>query len=112
MGRIGRLGLTLFAIFLTNCGGTSAPENLGQACTDLGEEWCIRARECFPNDAPSQTACVNYFYDVCCADDGTCSQPASREISDSEWNDCLDGFPDLSCQEIEDGNAPVACLAF
>ena len=104
------LGVALLA--LAACGGAGAPEDLGQACADVGEEWCARARACFPEGAPSQTSCVNDFVQGCCIDDGTCGNPPTRDISDSEWDDCLDGFQDLSCQEIENGDVPVACLAF
>lgn len=114
MGRIvdGFVGLILLVSLIGGCGSAEAPETVGQACSDVGEEWCMRARECFPAGAPSQTSCVNDFVQGCCGDDGTCGATANENISDDEWTDCLDGFQDLSCSEIENGDVPVACLAF
>ncbi len=106
------LGTLMVLGLLASCGGGGAnpPKTVGEACGDIGDSWCERARECFPSGAPSQTACANDFVKGCCQDKGTCANPA-RAIGGEEWNQCLDGFGDLTCPEVKAGDLPTPCLS-
>jgi len=101
----------IVAVILAACGSDSEPPStLGQACTGMAERWCDRARECDPSLAPTQTACVNTLVRACCSDKRICGD-AVREVSEDQWNDCLDDFDELACSDIKAGNAPSSCLA-
>jgi hypothetical protein len=96
---------------LVGCGGGGggAPDTLGEACNDIGGALCDRAIDCFPEGAPSQSECVADFRNSCCADDGTCGNKARDDISDDQWDACIDGFHNLTCQQVQDGEIPGAC---
>jgi hypothetical protein len=87
------------------------PNSLNDVCVVEGGAICERAIECFPEDAPTQAACVNDFVAACCGDDGNCGT-AVANISRDEWNACLDAYPDFPCSELEDSNLPPECLSF
>ena len=104
--------LAIVALFFVGCGGgggSGGPEDLGEACGDVAEVWCERARACFPEDAPTQETCVNEFMDTCCMGNDSCDYLTSEEITDDEWSDCVSSYDDLSCTEIQSGVLPDAC---
>lgn len=114
MGELGvkvALAIAIACLALGGCGdeGTAPPDTVGEFCAEVGDAWCEQARACFPSDAPSQTTCVNGFVRGCCGDDGVCGDEA-RGIDRGDYNDCLDGFADLSCVEVDEGVVPTACL--
>jgi hypothetical protein len=99
------------AVCLLGCGGGGggAPDTLGEACNDVGSAFCERAIDCFPEGAPSQSECVSDFRAGCCGDDGTCGDAARDDITDDQWDACIDGFGNLTCPEVQEGTIPSEC---
>ena len=104
--------LALVMVVASGCtgdgGGLSLPEDLGEACSDIGSALCDRAIECGFVTVPDRLSCENGAYAGCCADDGVCNNDLDDSITASEWNRCVDGFATESCQDLDNGNLPGA----
>lgn len=99
----------LAAVFITACGsGASVPQDLGDACADIGEVYCERADSCGLLDS-SATACVNEFFFYCCAETGECGDPI-QQPSSADWDRCLSDVERSACSDIVNGDFPVSCL--
>ena len=107
------LQLLLCGSAITACGddddSSASPETLGDVCFDTASVWCDRALACLPDGDTTETACVNDFVAACCLEDGACRNQA-RQISEAEWQACLQGYDDLACDSIVAGDLPLACL--
>lgn len=111
MATILRVTLPYMVVLAVACGGDDRPlpEDVGQVCTDFGDVACDRAGECGLLTGTVQ-ACVNDFYALCCANDGECNNPVAADVSEAEYNDCLDDYGTLACNDVEQGNLPSSCL--
>lgn len=87
-------------------GGGDAPDDVGDACADIGEAWCSRATAC--EVVADELGCVNDFMRACCIDSGACGEPA--DVGADEWNECLDDVDDMTCPVVASGDLPVSCL--
>ena len=119
MGWIKASAMLAFGLVLANgCvgdsgasgGGLSLPEDIGEACSDLGSALCDRGIECGLIGVADRLSCENAAFRACCADDGVCGADIDDGITSSEWNRCIDGFASESCQDIDNGNLPSECI--
>lgn len=106
-----RFGLAVVLCAVSGCGGSSVPEQIGEACTEIGEVFCERAIDCGFIAGNEQLSCVNAFFEGCCANDGVCNAEVDQSITSDEYQRCLDGIEAESCDDINNGNVPSACLS-
>tara|TARA_R110002096_G_scaffold433887_1_gene653675 strand:- start:13851 stop:14204 length:354 start_codon:yes stop_codon:yes gene_type:complete len=93
------------------CGGSSSlPEDVGEACGDIGSAFCDRGIECGFLSEVDRLSCENAFFQGCCVDDGICNRDLDDSISSSEWDSCIDGFATESCPDLDNGNLPSECI--
>jgi len=100
--------IIFLSLVSTAVNSTEPPKIMRQVCVDIGGSFCQRARECFPDGAPSQSECVGMFVKTCCENTETCGQEV-REIDAEDWEKCLDAILRLSCEDINKGEIPREC---
>jgi hypothetical protein len=111
------IGLLSATLVISACGDddddggstANAPVDVGEACRDTADVLCDRAIECFPDDVPSKADCVSEALYECCEREGACEDPARDDLSDADWQGCLNGLAAQSCDDVESGAVADAC---
>ena len=106
-----RLALVVGLVLGCGCGAGDGPEDVGDACVEVGDALCERAAECGAlSPAYTLEQCATVFWAGCCGDSGTCGK--SVNIDGSEWATCIDDLGALACSNISADTIglPGSCL--
>jgi hypothetical protein len=112
--------ILLAVLFVLGCGGGSDPGPGGgpgpgpgsgsggvtfrKVCHDIAQAGCDKAAECSP---PGDSGCTAQIEQFCCSAQPNCD--ADSGGTQDQLDDCLAAFEDLTCDELENGDVPVAC---
>lgn len=78
-----RFCVVVVVLFGVACGEASVPDQVGEACTDIGGAFCDRAVDCGFIGGDERLSWVNAFFAGCCGDDGVCNAEVDPAITGS-----------------------------